>query len=111
MKKEFRHKAHPVKVDVQKVKVDKTTNYLIYGIIFALTFWLYGNTLFNGYALDDAIVITQNEFTKKWIDGIKDVLTTEGFTGFFGTKKNLVAGGRYRPLSLVTFAVEYSMFK
>jgi Tfp pilus assembly protein PilF len=111
MKKEFRHKAHPVKVDVQKVKVDKTTNYLIYGIIFALTFGLYGNTLFNGYALDDAIVITQNEFTKKGIDGIKDVLTTEGFTGFFGTKKNLVAGGRYRPLSLVTFAVEYSMFK
>ena len=111
MKKDFRNKTHPVKADITKAKEDKTNNYLVYGIIIALTFGLYGNTLNNGYALDDAIVYTQNEFTKKGIDGIKDVLTTEGFTGFFGTKKNLVAGGRYRPLSLVTFALEYHFFK
>lgn len=77
-------------------------------IIIALA--LYGNTLFNKYALDDAIVITQNQFTKQGFNGIGKILTTESFTGFFGTQKHLVAGGRYRPLSIVTFAVEYQFF-
>jgi len=79
-------------------------------IILGLSFLLYGNTLFNDYALDDAIVITQNRFTKKGFSGIKDLLTTEYFTGFFGKQKNLVSGGRYRPLSTVTFAIEYEFF-
>lgn len=86
-------------------------NKMVFLIIFILTFVLYGNTLTHDYALDDAIVITQNQFTKKGIDGIKEIFTTEGFTGFFGIKKNLVAGGRYRPLSLVTFAIEWEFFK
>lgn len=86
------------------------SNRIIYLIIFLFTFLLYGNTLTHEYAVDDAIVITQNQFTKKGFDGIKDIFTSEGFTGFFGVKKNLVAGGRYRPLSLVTFAVEWEFF-
>ena len=78
--------------------------FLVFGFI------LYGNSLFNDYALDDAIVITKNEFTKKGISGVGDILTHDGFTGFFGKDKQLVAGGRYRPLSLVTFALEYQFF-
>ena len=31
-------------------------------------------------------------------------------TGYFGEEKQLVAGGRYRPLSLVTFAIEHQLF-
>ncbi|MCD6367210.1 MAG: glycosyltransferase family 39 protein [Bacteroidales bacterium] len=79
-------------------------------IILGFSFVLYGNTLFNDYALDDAIVITQNQFTKKGFSGIKDLLTTEYFTGFFGKQKNLVSGGRYRPLSTISFAIEYEFF-
>ena len=81
-----------------------------YLIIFILAFGLYGNTFKNKYALDDAIVITQNEFTRQGLKGIKDIFSHESFTGFFGKKKNLVAGGRYRPLSIATFAVEYQFF-
>lgn len=88
----------------------KALNKKIYFIILALTFLLYGNTLTNDYALDDAIVITQNQFTKEGISGISDIVSTEFFTGFFGRQKNLVAGGRYRPLSVVTFALEYEFF-
>lgn len=80
-------------------------------IILVFGFILYGNSLFNDYALDDAIVITKNEFTKKGISGVDDILTHDGFTGFFGKDKQLVAGGRYRPLSLVTFALEYQFFE
>ncbi|HIE16344.1 MAG TPA: tetratricopeptide repeat protein [Bacteroidales bacterium] len=82
----------------------------VFVIILGFTFLLYGNTLFNDYALDDAIVITQNQFTKKGLSGVRDILTTEYFTGFFGKQKNLVSGGRYRPLSVVTFAIEYEFF-
>jgi tetratricopeptide (TPR) repeat protein len=79
-------------------------------IIIFCCFVLYGNTLKNDYALDDAIVITQNEFTKQGIQGIPSILSTDSFVGFFGKDKKLVAGGRYRPLSLVSFALEYHFF-
>jgi len=79
-------------------------------IFLVFSFLLYGNTLFNDYALDDAIVITQNNFTKKGLSGIGEIFSSEYFTGFFGVKKDLVAGGRYRPLSVATFAVEYEFF-
>jgi len=84
-------------------------NYIIYGIIFFFTFSIYFNSVFNNYALDDAIVITQNDYTQKGFSGIKDIFTTELFTGFFKVKKDLVAGGRYRPLSMVTFAIEFEL--
>jgi len=72
-------------------------------------FILYGNTLGHDYALDDAIVITQNEFTKQGFKGIPDILKYDSFTGFFGKEKQLVDGGRYRPFSLITFAIEYQL--
>ncbi|MEI7670233.1 MAG: tetratricopeptide repeat protein, partial [Pseudomonadota bacterium] len=81
-----------------------------YGVIAALTFLLYVNSLWNDYTLDDSIVIKENMFTQKGFAGIKDILTSDVFVGFFKTEKNLVAGGRYRPLSVVTFAIEHQLF-
>jgi len=74
-------------------------------IVFAIG--LYFQTYRYGYVLDDLIVIQENKFTKEGIAGIDDILTTESMTGYFGEQKNLVQGNRYRPLSLVTFAMEY----
>jgi len=79
-------------------------------ILFLLSCLIYSNSLFFDYALDDALVITKNEFTKRGIDGIGDIFTNEFFTGFFGQKKELVAGGRYRPFSMALFALEYELF-
>ncbi len=81
--------------------------YLLFGFVLVL----YGNSIFNKYALDDRLLITENAFTKKGFSGIKDILTTDSFVGFFGKQKNLVAGGRYRPLSHITFAIEYGILK
>ena len=53
----------------------KSQNRIVFLIIFLFSFLLYGNTLTHDYALDDAIVITQNQFTKKGIDGIKEIFT------------------------------------
>lgn len=70
---------------------------------------LYGNTLGHDFALDDAIVIQDNQFTKKGFSGIWDQLTNDQFVGFYGQKKDLVSGGRYRPLSMVMFNIEYAL--
>ncbi|MCX6250446.1 MAG: tetratricopeptide repeat protein [Bacteroidetes bacterium] len=78
-------------------------------LILLFSFILYGNTLFNDYALDDLIVIKSNSFTQKGVAGIKEIFSYDSFTGFYRVQKNLVAGGRYRPLSIASFAVEYSL--
>lgn len=75
-----------------------------------LAFALYWMSLPYGYVLDDQIVITDNAFTKKGVAGIWDILRTESFSGYFGGQQNLVAGARYRPLSIISFAIEQSVF-
>ncbi len=75
-------------------------------------FLLYGNTLGHDYTQDDAIVITDNMFTQQGVQGIPGILKYDTFFGFFKEegKANLVAGGRYRPFTLVIFAIEYELF-
>jgi tetratricopeptide (TPR) repeat protein len=86
-----------------------SSKYLPHLLILLFAFLLYGNTLTHDYALDDLIVIKENSFTKKGIAGIKEIFSYDSFTGFFGTDKKLVAGGRYRPLSIASFAIEYAL--
>ncbi len=79
-------------------------------VLFILAFLLYANTLNHDYVLDDALVITQNEFTRQGIKGLPGIFSHDSFRGFFREKKDLVQGGRYRPLSLAMFAIEYHIF-
>jgi hypothetical protein len=93
-----------------------------YIVFLILGFVLYANSLTNKYALDDAIVLTKNVFTQEGIKGLGGIFKYDTFTGFWMTsepgksadqiqkEKKLVAGGRYRPLSLATFAAEISVF-
>ena len=69
---------------------------------------LYANTLGHDYALDDAIVITDNTVVQRGAAGIGDLFTHDTFYGFFGEqdREALVAGGRYRPLTPALFALE-----
>lgn len=102
-------------INVQKPKetlpISPFTNKRLHiALIFVLSFLLYGNTITHDYAQDDAIVITDNQFTKQGVAGINGILKYDTFFGFFKTEKNLVAGGRYRPMSLVTFALEWQVF-
>lgn len=79
-------------------------------LIFILSSVLYANTLGHKYAVDDSIVILRNEFTKKGFKGMPGIWKEDTFRGFFGGARNLVAGGRYRPLSVATFAMELQLF-
>ncbi len=84
----------------------------LYGFLLILAFSLYANTLGHDYAQDDAILITNNDFTKEGISGIPKILSNDTFLGFFKTESKLhnVSGGRYRPTSQVMFAIEYEIF-
>lgn len=79
-------------------------------IIFVTCFLLYANTLGHQFALDDAIVITKNQYTQQGVAGIPKIFADDTFLGFFGEKKNLVEGGRYRPFSVAMFALENQLF-
>ncbi len=77
--------------------------------IILLCFLLYGNTLNHDYALDDFVVITENIYTQQGLQGIWDILSKDTFAGHYGEQKHIY-GGRYRPLSVVTFAIENAFY-
>lgn len=79
-------------------------------LLAALAFVLYANTLGHQFAFDDAIVITENQFTQKAAAGIPDLMTRDFFEGIYGDGGMELSGGRYRPLSLVSFALENKLF-
>ena len=74
-------------------------------VLALLGFALYINTFGHQYALDDIAAVGQNLFVKKGIAGIPDLLRTE-FWHFSN-----ISLGYYRPLSLITFAMEQEYFK
>ena len=78
-------------------------------ILFAVSVGIYAITIPYDFVLDDQIVITDNAFVKKGISGIAEIFGNDSFTGYFGEQKDLVAGARYRPLSLAMFAVEHEV--
>ena len=79
-------------------------------IVFVFGCLLYVNTLGFDHAVDDAITITDNMHTQQGIAGIGGILGKDTLHGFFRVDQKLVEGGRYRPLSLVLFAVEMQFF-
>lgn len=76
--------------------------------LFILAILCYANTIGHGYTFDDHLVITGNEFTKQGLAGIPDLITHDFFEGVYGKEGGMeLTGGRFRPLSLVTFAIEW----
>lgn len=75
-----------------------------------LSLVLYHESLQFGYVLDDIIVYSENSFVQKGLKGVWDIFSKESFTGYFGEQKDLVAGARYRPLSIVSFALEFECY-
>lgn len=70
------------------------------------SFGLYFQALDDAYILDDKIVLSENTFVKDGLQGILRILSHDTFYGYFHEKVSVLDGGRYRPLSLVTYAIE-----
>jgi len=75
---------------------------LLLGII---SFFVYSNTLNNGFVLDDQVMIVYNKYVTQGISAIPDLLTTPHQRGFHVTDND-----EYRPLPLVMHAITYQFF-
>lgn len=77
-------------------------------VIAVLAFSIYCNTFSHEYALDDLIVIVKNEYVYEGFAGLGGIFTKDAFDSYCrqSNSTNSLAGGRYRPLSIGTFAIE-----
>ena len=80
-------------------------------IITVLVILCYANTPTLHFALDDRMVILESKYTIQggW-ESIKGIFTEDTFTGYFGSDHSIVAGGRYRPMSQLTYMIECQLF-
>ena len=85
----------------------KSFNFQLF-VLLALALGLNFNTLQNQYALDDYVVLTENKFVQKGISGIPDIIGNDLMSGT--TDRNLLNQSRYRPFSLIIFALEHQFF-
>lgn len=83
-----------------------------YVLLFFLAAAPYLNTLWNGYVLDDASLFTENTYVQQGWAGIPALLTRDAYASEYEQSGISLGGGggRYRPLSLVTFAMEVGLF-
>ncbi len=73
-------------------------------LIFCFSFLLYFNTVFNNYNLDDELVTQNHRLTSKGISAIPEIFSSPYYQDNAGYKYE------YRPIVLVTFAIEHSLF-
>jgi len=112
-KKQSSKNKTPEKTSPSIEKKDFWNNTFLQSILIAvIAFGIYANTLNHEFAQDDAIVITDNMYTKQGVSGIGSLLKYDTFKGFFKVegKDKLVAGGRYRPLTPILFALQWQIF-
>ncbi len=70
-----------------------------------IVFIVYANTLSNDYALDDYTVLRNNSYVTQGIRGIPEILSTP-----YRRAVSELPNDLYRPLSLLTFAIEYQVY-
>ncbi|HEX8515094.1 MAG TPA: tetratricopeptide repeat protein [Bacteroidia bacterium] len=80
-------------------------------ILIVAGFIFYSNSFFNEYALDDGIVIEKNDYVQQGFRGIPKIMSTDAYESYYRqmNAKQQLSGGRYRPLSIVTFAAEQQL--
>lgn len=96
-------------IEMKPFELFPFTNPKIPYIILALIgFIFYINTIYNEFALDDGIVIHKNEYVMEGVSGIDSIMSRDAYHSFYKqmNAKAQLAGGRYRPLSIVSFAIE-----
>ncbi len=105
-KKIYKKKSQPDPVVFKDLKKQEKfpVNHKVGIILGLIAFLLYSNTIDFGYVLDDSAAIVENQFVQKGFAGIPDLLKTD-----FWHFSNLQLG-YYRPLSLITFAIEQQFF-
>ncbi len=83
-------------------KPQKTiSNNKYYFILLAIVLLVFGNTLFNGYNLDDNLVTQKQVLTSKGLSSIDKIFSQYYYSN------NVDLGFGYRPIVLLSFAIEH----
>ena len=79
-----------------------------YLLLILISIGLYVNTFNHEVAFDDENVLHKNEFVIQGVKGIPALLTHDSYYSYYKQMglENSLPGGRYRPLSHITFAIE-----
>lgn len=88
-----------------------SNGFIPYILILVVSIAVYSNTFHHQFALDDDIVICKNEHVMQGFAGMKGIFTEDLFDSYYkqmNTRAQL-SGGRYRPLSVATFAIEQEL--
>jgi protein O-mannosyl-transferase len=88
-----------------------TKGWVPYIIIALLGLGIYANTFKHELALDDDIVVCKNEFVLQGVTGMADIFKYDMFESFYRAMNTTaqLSGGRYRPFSVATFAIEQEL--
>jgi hypothetical protein len=72
----------------------------------------YFNSLSDEYALDDGVMIKENSYVLEGFKGLGKIFSKHTMAAYYEKNhaKDEFEGGRYRPLSVATFAIEQSLF-
>ena len=83
-----------------------------YAILFLLGCALYAGSLGHEWALDDPLVYTENPAVQEGLAGVPRILGSDAYAHLYERydRPAELSGGRYRPLSIVTFALEHELF-
>lgn len=76
----------------------------IYILLSVIVLVVFGNTIQNGYNMDDDLVTQQHRYTSKGFAGIKDIISNS----YYSNNSDIVFG--YRPITHITFAIEHQIF-
>jgi hypothetical protein len=77
----------------------------LYLMIFTIAVMIYSNTFKHGFVLDDDVVVVKNQFVQEGIRGIPDIFS-HGFLYGFNQRNDQ----SYRPIVLLSFAIDRSLF-
>lgn len=92
---------------------------VVKALLFILGITLFAHTITFSTALDDGLVLPEslpgceNPFTELGFSGISTLLQTDGYQFYYDKLDAApeLTGGRYRPLSLITFAIEHQILQ
>lgn len=95
-----------MKATTNEIPLEKSTNWTKYftWILFAISFFVYANSLNNSYNMDDQLVTKNHRYTSQGISAIKDIFTSPYYSDDMGYNYG------YRPIVHLSFALEHSIF-
>jgi tetratricopeptide (TPR) repeat protein len=93
------------KVNKPSKSFSNKTTVVLTIIVGLVGFFIYSNTFSHGYVLDDFSAIKENNIVKQGNSAIPEIFKTSYRQGYLSVKDGL-----YRPLSLVTYAIEWNYF-